>query len=215
MAENNKDYSKKFFTIPNIICLARIAMIPFFALFYCQGVQLASKSHMVAALVVLILSGISDNIDGRIARKYNMVSEVGKLLDPTADKLTQITLAVLMYLTFQGSGNTWMQHFGWVFLLFLLKEALMLVMGFTLLLLKIVPNPAAIYGKVATFVFYVTMALLFLAGPDVGILQLWNLSLSLPPLFVKIAVVVNLILTFTALFSYIPDTFRKLTRRTK
>jgi cardiolipin synthase len=210
MAEmkQQQDASNKIFTIPNLITMLRIVLIPVFTLLFLKG-------QLLAMLIVLAISGLSDLVDGKIARRFHMVSDIGKWLDPAADKITQITLAVLMYLQFHASTNEWMQRFSWVFLLFLAKEFLMLLVSMVMLLLKLRPAAAEIYGKAATFLFYAVMLLLFLVGPEVGLLQLWLPALVLPEVVVKVLVLLNLALTFVAFFSYIPDTCRKLFHKEK
>lgn len=82
---------KKVFTIPNILSMVRLLLIPLIVWLY------TVKQDYYGALGVLILSGITDLADGFIARRYHMVSDLGKALDPVADKLTQIaTLACLL-----------------------------------------------------------------------------------------------------------------------
>lgn len=72
------------FTIPNILSLVRLAMIPFIVWLYCV------KDDAVMTAVLLIASGATDVVDGFIARRFNMISEIGKALDPVADKCTQL-----------------------------------------------------------------------------------------------------------------------------
>ncbi|MDR1465945.1 MAG: CDP-alcohol phosphatidyltransferase family protein [Oscillospiraceae bacterium] len=200
--------SNRIFTIPNMISFVRILLIPVFAVLYHCG-------HPVAALAVLVLSGLSDLVDGKIARRFHMVSEIGKALDPVADKLTQITLAVLLFLRFRQSPDGAIRAFSWVFLLFLGKELLMLLVSLVMLLLKKRPAAAEIYGKVATVLFYVVMCLLFLAGPEVGVLAEHWPQLTLPVPVVQGMVIAALVATFVAFFSYFPDTYRKLFHKEK
>ncbi len=68
--------------LPNIISCTRILMVPLFVYFYIQG-------RVLSAMSVLLLCGISDVLDGMIARRLNMVTDLGKILDPVADKLIQ------------------------------------------------------------------------------------------------------------------------------
>jgi len=199
------DSLKKFFTIPNIISLVRIALIPLFVWAFLVG-------RDILALVIVVLSGVSDKLDGTIARRFNMVSDVGKMLDPVADKLTQMTLAVLMFIKFHASENVRMQAFAWVFLGFIAKEVLHLLFALLMLLLGRRPGAAEIWGKAATVVFYVVMILLFLAGPEVGVLAKW---FELPPLAVQILVVLALLMAIAAFLGYIPDTYRKLFKEGK
>lgn len=82
---------QKIFTIPNVLSMFRIMLIPLIVWLY------SAKQAYGWALLVLILSGLTDIVDGFIARKWNMVSDLGKILDPIADKLTQfVTLCCLL-----------------------------------------------------------------------------------------------------------------------
>ena len=70
--------------VPNILCLIRIALAPFVVLFLTIG---NGKGSRIAALVLVCVAMLTDLLDGRIARKYGFVSDMGKFLDPIADKL--------------------------------------------------------------------------------------------------------------------------------
>jgi len=91
--ENNK-FKYKIITIPNVLSFARIALIPLFIWFY------SIKNEIVPALVVLALSALTDVVDGFIARRYGMVSNVGRILDPAADKLTQLVVMTCLCFKF-------------------------------------------------------------------------------------------------------------------
>ena len=79
-------YKNKIITIPNILSTVRLLMIPFMLWAYC-----ALESPEITAILV-VLSGLTDVVDGFIARRFNMISDLGKALDPVADKLTQIAI---------------------------------------------------------------------------------------------------------------------------
>ena len=79
-------YKNKIITIPNILSTVRLLMIPFMLWAYC-----ALESPAITAILV-VLSGLTDVVDGFIARRFNMISDLGKALDPVADKLTQIAI---------------------------------------------------------------------------------------------------------------------------
>lgn len=79
-------YKRKIITIPNILSTLRLALIPFILWAYCS-----LESPAVTAVLV-VLSGITDVVDGFIARHFGMISDFGKALDPVADKLTQIAI---------------------------------------------------------------------------------------------------------------------------
>jgi len=89
-----QDYKDKIFTIPNIMSMLRIAIIPIIVWFYCF-----KQSHMWTA-VLLAVSGVTDLIDGFVARRFNMISNFGKALDPVADKLTQFVMLICLLTKF-------------------------------------------------------------------------------------------------------------------
>ena len=204
-----EDTSKKVFTIPNIITFLRILVIPFFVLAYV-------RNHLITALILVILSALSDTLDGTIARATNSISDMGKWLDPLADKLSQMTIAILMFIKFYGSTDLWMRRFAWVFLLFVGKEVLILLVALVMFLVGLRPQAAEIWGKAATVVFYTAMAILFLAGPDVGVLaNSSNIYWVLPEFIVKSLVILSVIAAFISLFAYIPGTYRKFFQEKK
>ncbi len=86
--ENHVDerYQKRIITIPNILSLFRLCLIPVIVWLYCF-----QKDYIWTAFT-LALSGLTDVVDGFIARKFHMVSDFGKAFDPVADKLTQIAM---------------------------------------------------------------------------------------------------------------------------
>lgn len=194
-----KGLFKGCLTIPNLLSVIRIILVPVFAYFYMNG-------KVGISIVILVLSGLSDFFDGKIARKFNQISELGKLLDPVADKITQITLALLLYLSFAKAEDDMLKAFSWVFLIFIGKEAFMVIFSVFMLLLNLRPCAAEIFGKLATFAFYSIMIVIVAFGPEIGLLKsVW----SLPPVVMMILVVISAILTIVAFFSYIPDTLRQ------
>lgn len=86
------DKGKQILTIPNLLSVFRILLIPLIVWLYC------GKQDYLLAAWVLLLSGVTDIADGFIARHFHMVSDLGKVLDPIADKLTQ-TVALVCLLT--------------------------------------------------------------------------------------------------------------------
>ena len=76
-------------TIPNIMSLFRLILIPFIIVYYFTG-------HYTVAIVLIAISALSDVLDGPIARHFNMISDLGKILDPLADKLTEGALLVCL-----------------------------------------------------------------------------------------------------------------------
>lgn len=132
----------KIFTVPNFLSALRIILVPFIVVLYL-------KKHMVAATVLVLVSGISDMLDGFIARKFNQVSDLGKLIDPIADKLTMIAVVFLVAI----------HHLPMRVMLYVLavKEGLMLIGAVTLFGTGARPCQAKIFGKLATAALYVTI----------------------------------------------------------
>ena len=203
MKENLKALFSGCLTVPNLLSLIRILLIPVFGVLFYNG-------EALWAVVVLVLSGLTDLFDGKIARRFNQIRELGKLLDPVADKLTQITIAVVIFLVLDKSQDPTMQWFKWVFLFFLFKELVMILGGAVMLAIGLRPGAAEIYGKVATFVFYGVMVVVLAFGPEIGALREW---FTLPTPVMIVLVIISAALTFVALLSYLPSTFRQFKER--
>ncbi len=195
-----KEYFTGCLTIPNLLSIIRIALIPVFAVLFNDG-------NYLWAVIVLAISGLTDFFDGKIARKFNQISALGKLLDPIADKLSQITIAIMFYITFSNSSDETVKTFSWIFLVFLIKEAVMVVGGAIMIMFGLKPVAAELPGKIATFAFYTIMCVIMAFGPDIGILgNVYTLSSTLMLILVGVSVVLTLI----AFFSYIPGVFSQI-----
>ncbi len=198
-----KDLFKGCWTIPNLLSLIRILIVPWFVVLFINGNQ-------IGAIVLLAVSGITDFFDGKIARRFNQISALGKLLDPIADKLTQLSIAIVLFWRFNSSEVESLRLFSYVFLAFLCKELLMLIVGAVMLALGLRPCAAEIYGKVATFTFYFVMIAIICFGPEVGAF----IDIAVMPNWLVMSLVIfSLVLTIIALISYIPDTLRQLKSR--
>ncbi len=147
----DKNNYNKIFTIPNFLSLIRIALIP--VMFY-----LFRAKKFIETAVVLVVSAITDLADGFIARKFNMVSKLGKALDPIADKLTQGV--VLLFL---------LQYFPYMLLplsLLLVKEVLTGISQLIVLIKYDVVLGAVWHGKLTTAFLY-SMAFLHIVWVDI------------------------------------------------
>lgn len=133
--------------IPNILTLFRVALIPFFV-----WMMLAEQPYYAAG--VLILSGITDLLDGFLARRYNWVSDVGKFLDPAADKLTQLAVCIMLLIK--------LNQYWYFFAALLLRDSFMFTMGAYLLKKGVRLEGARWFGKVGTALFYAAMLLILL-----------------------------------------------------
>ena len=117
-------------TVPNLITYLRFLLVPPFVYFFL-------KENYIAAGIVIGLSGLSDCFDGLLARKLHQVTSLGKILDPIADKVTLIAVAVCMVVYLPAIMP--------IMLVLMAKEFLMLLGGFILLLRKMTPPPANIF----------------------------------------------------------------------
>lgn len=88
-----KDWKKDVFTIPNMLSLFRLLLIPVYISIYLNA---KTEWDYVLSAAILAVSCLTDLIDGQIARHFNQISNLGKLLDPIADKTTQLTLVICL-----------------------------------------------------------------------------------------------------------------------
>ena len=95
MAEKNKGNGLKneFFTIPNILVYIRVLLVPVFVYIY---INAKNDKDYFCALGVMVIAFLTDFFDGKIARKFNLVTDLGKILDPIADKLYQFAVAICL-----------------------------------------------------------------------------------------------------------------------
>lgn len=144
-------------TIPNLLSILRLLLLPVFVTLYLMSNTRPELLYW--ALGILVLSGLTDLFDGIIARRFHQISDMGKLLDPLADKLTQIAVVLSLAI----------RHKEMIPLLVIcvLKEAAQAIGGMFLLRRGERIQGAKWYGKVSTFVFYGVMALiLFIPMPQ-------------------------------------------------
>lgn len=130
--------------LPNILTLLRIISVPFI------GYMLYIEEYTIA-LVLFIASGLTDILDGYLARKMNTISSFGKLADPFADKLVQVTALAILY---TKGVVPWA-----VLAIVCIKEALQLLGGFNLLKKKNIVVYSNKFGKIASFIFYLAVGL--------------------------------------------------------
>lgn len=149
--------------IPNLLTVFRILLIPVFVVVF----NSQAENRMTMAMMVFLLAGATDLLDGYIARKYNMVTEIGTLLDPLADKLMLITVLVSMALQdYFPLGLA---------VIVLLKEAVMVGVGIYLYYSKRnIVIPANKFGKAATAGFYLAIILLSTSqGNSIGLVAIY------------------------------------------
>ncbi|MBQ4527162.1 MAG: CDP-alcohol phosphatidyltransferase family protein [Clostridia bacterium] len=151
--KNTSNLRKELFTVPNILVYIRILLIPFYTVFYAQG-------KYGIALILLAIAFFTDFLDGKIARMFNCVTDVGKTIDPIADKLCQFSIALCLMFKYPLMIS--------VAAVLFVKEISMGIMGLVLLDKGGKVFGAMWYGKCSTAFVDLTMVLLLVA-PVFGI----------------------------------------------
>lgn len=173
--------------VPNILTVVRFFLIPAIVIFLVSG-------NYVLAFVFLTISGLTDILDGYIARKFNFITNFGKLIDPLADKATQ--LSVLAVLALQNVIPVW------ILIIVLLKEFIM-ISGASFLYGKEFVVSSKWYGKLSTVLFYVAIvASLFISHFNNTILSHPEYSMSTLPAFDQYLYYLALISTIFSLVMY-------------
>ena len=162
--------------VPNALTIVRFILIPIILYFIFTG-------NYLLGFVFFTISGLTDILDGTIARKFNLISNFGKLMDPLADKLTQI--CVLASLSMINIIPVW------ILLLVLLKEFIM-VAGASFLYGKDVVVYSRWYGKLATVLFYIAIVCSLLIN-----------QFSLGPIWSNIDLALFYLALFATIFSLI------------
>lgn len=143
---------QEIFSIPNIMGYIRILLIPVFMYLY---ITAESPRQYFAAAIVVLISTFSDMFDGLVARKFDMITELGKFIDPLADKLTHCALMICL-----------LTHYSLAWLLlaiFVVKEGFMAIAGLVMIRHNGKKLDGAMwFGKVCTAILFLSMFALFL-----------------------------------------------------
>ena len=183
-----KDWKKEVFTIPNLLSLFRLALLPAYVYIYLNATE---TYQYVTAGAIMAVSCLTDLIDGKIARHFDMISTLGKILDPLADKVTQFTLTVCLSVKHPQLLP--------VLALFVVKELFQLIAGLVHLRKgKMLPG-ALMAGKVCTTILFVSLIALVLF-PNVS------------PAVVNVIAIVDGIFLAISFVSYILAYFGKNTK---
>ncbi len=147
------------FNIPNVLTYIRLLAVPAFALTFFL-ITAENFINIYVALAIFLFASITDVVDGKIARRYNMISDLGGVLDPLADKLLQVS--VIICLTIRGNLH-------WIFPVLIGAKELYMIVGSIFLANKNIVGKANFFGKAAAFVFAVAILMSFFNG-DAGII---------------------------------------------
>lgn len=144
-------WKKEILSIPNLLSLFRLALIPVYASLYLRAV---TPGQYYTAGGILAVSCLTDAVDGKIARRFNMITTLGKILDPLADKITQLILTLCLSLRYPVLKP--------VLALLVVKEGFQLVLGAVNLVRGRMLPGALMAGKVCTTVLFVSLIALVL-----------------------------------------------------
>ena len=131
--------------IPNALTIIRLLLIPGFVYYYFSPMEYGNK----IAIVIFVVAGLTDIIDGFVARKCNLVTRLGIVLDPLADKLMLLT--VLISITIKN------QIPFWIIIVVAIKETLLILGAITLFNDHDIVVPANKVGKLSTVAFYIAI----------------------------------------------------------
>ena len=146
-----KHWKKEIFTVPNLLSMVRLLLIPVYVFIYTHA---RDCSDYILAAAILSVSCFTDLVDGKIARHFNMVSTLGKILDPLADKATQFSLIICL--------TTKYSVLWYLVALFIIKESFQLVAGGINLHKGKMLKGALLSGKVCTTVLFVSLIFMIL-----------------------------------------------------
>ena len=183
----------KLKNIPNILSVIRILLVGVFIYVF----FLDYPNNLLWALITFLAAGLTDVIDGFLARKFNWITNIGKILDPFADKLMQCTVLVCM----------WIKNLipGWLVIPFILKEFLMLLGGLLIIRKRKVVVVSNIFGKM-TVVFFYAAVVLCISARD---------FLKENPLVLYIVCALVLFAAISALANYAVKYFNTLKQQSK
>lgn len=176
-------------TAPNIITVSRLLLVPLFLWL------LFSRDNRAAAAVVLAVMGATDWVDGQVARRWGQVSELGKILDPAADRLVLVIAVVAI--TVDGSAPLWLS------IPVLVREVIMFAAVSTLAALGARRIDVTFVGKAGTFLLMAAFPLLLLGNSTVS----WA---SLAEAAGYACAVPGLVLSWYAAITYIPPALAAL-----
>lgn len=183
-----KDWKKEIWTIPNVLSLFRLILIPVYIVIYLNARE---DSDYYIAAGILAVSCLTDLIDGKIARHFNMISTLGKILDPLADKATQFALIVCLALKYP--------ILQFLVGLFVVKESFQLIAGGINLRKGKMLKGALMSGKICTTILFVSLILMVMIP-------------NLPDLAITIITIVDIVFMLISFGDYLITYFNRENR---
>jgi len=180
-----KDWKKEILTIPNVLSLFRLILIPVYVIIYLNA---RDNTDYYIAAGILGVSCLTDLIDGKVARHFNMISTLGKILDPLADKATQFTLIVCLAV----------KHpiLRYLIALFVIKESFQLIAGGIRLRKGRMLKGALLSGKICTTILFLSLILMVMLP-------------GLPASVINTIAIIDIIFMIIAFMDYLITYFKR------
>ena len=181
-----REYIRNNMNLPNLLTLIRLFLVPVYIVVFAQG-------EKYAALTVFLVASFTDLLDGRIARKYNLITDFGKLMDPLADKVMVLTAMISMAI-----GNSRIPRvIPWAAVIVLFLKELVMVYGSSKLLKSGVVVYASMIGKVAQCCFIASLVAVYFHQEIAALCAGWFMTPDLMLMWLSV------ILTLCALVFYV------------
>ena len=158
---------ENIWNVPNLLTMLRILLIPVYIVLY-------TNNQFMWALAVFLIASFTDLLDGYIARKYNLITSFGKLMDPLADKI--MVTSVLLSLTLSGVVP-------WAAVVIVIAKEALMVLGGVVMLKKGIVVQSQLIGKIAQFIFILALVLSFFHKEFSG----WALPLDVAMIWLSVA----------------------------
>jgi len=181
-----REYIRRNWNVPNVLTMIRLFLVPVYIVLFAIG-------EKYSALTVFLLASFTDLLDGRIARKYNLITDFGKLMDPLADKVMVVTAMCSMAI----GNKTISAVIPWTAVVILFVKELIMVIGSAVMLRYQIVVYSTMVGKVAQCMFIASLVAVYFHDWFVELCAGWLMPLDLIMMWASI------VLTLCALVIYV------------
>ena len=188
-----REYMRQNWNVPNVLTIIRLLLVPVYVLLFALG-------EKYSALSVFLLASLTDLLDGRIARKYNLITDFGKLMDPLAGKVMVVTAMFSMAI----GSRTISAVIPWAAVIILFIKELIMVIGSAVMLRYQIVVYSTMVGKVAQCMFIASLVAVYFHDWFAALCAGWFMPLDLIVLWLSTA------LTLWALIIYVTRGARKV-----
>lgn len=163
-----REYIRRNWNVPNVLTMIRLFLVPVYIVLFAIG-------EKYSALTVFLLASFTDLLDGRIARKYNLITDFGKLMDPLADKVMVVTAMCSMAI----GNKTISAVIPWAAVVILFVKELIMVIGSAVMLRYQIVVYSTMVGKVAQCMFIASLVAVYFHDWFVSLCAGWLMPLDL------------------------------------